>query len=140
MKIDKVRDYVVENTKCISVYIEGLDCREAFIEACRDVVPKKPVVAIKGGGSKIGVKATFAHTASENEGTDDSLHDEIFEKAGAIRATTWQEFLDVSLALGSQPPLKGDNAVMITNGINSMYIKSKNYIVNYSKTYIIKNR
>ena len=49
-------------------------------------------------------------------GVDKAKNDEVFEKAGAIRATTWQEFLDVSLALGLQPPLQGDNIVMITNG------------------------
>jgi len=104
------------HTKCIATYIEGLDSPEAYINACRQVVPTKPVVAIKVGGSKIGVKAAFAHTASENEGTDDALYDKIFAEAGAIRATTWQEFLDISLALGQQPELKGDNIVMITNG------------------------
>lgn len=103
-------------TKCISTYIEGLDSPEAYIKACQSVVKNKPVVAIKVGGSKIGIKAAFAHTASENEGTDDAYYDKIFEKAGAIRATTWQEFLDISLALGMQPELKGDNVVMITNG------------------------
>ncbi len=103
-------------TKCLATYIEGLDSPEAFISACRDTVPHKPVVAIKVGGSKIGIKAAFAHTASENEGTDDAHYDKIFDIAGAIRATTWQEFLDIALALGTQPPLKGDNIVMITNG------------------------
>lgn len=105
---------VDDNTKCLAVYIEGLDSPEAFIDACKSV--NKPIVTIKVGGSKIGVKAAFAHTASENEGTTDKFYDEVFEKAGAIRATTWQEFLDVSLALGLQPPLQGDNIVMITNG------------------------
>ena len=104
------------HTKCIATYIEGMDSPEAYIKACQEVVPNKPVVAIKFGGSKIGVKAAFAHTASENQGTTDKLYDEIFEKAGVIRATTWQEFLDVALALGLQPALKGDNVVMITNG------------------------
>ena len=105
---------VDDNTKCLAIYIEGLDSPEAFIDACQHV--DKPIVAIKVGGSKIGVKAAFAHTASENAGTSDAYYDEVFKKAGAIRATTWQEFLDVSLALGLQPPLKGDNIVMITNG------------------------
>lgn len=105
-----------EQTKCVATYIEGLDSPEAYIKACAEVVPCKPVVAIKVGGSKIGVKAAFAHTASENAGTNDAYYDEIFEKAGVIRATTWQEYLDVSLALGLQPALKNDNVVMITNG------------------------
>ncbi len=105
-----------EHTECIATYIEGLDSPEAYIEACRSTVPHKPVVAIKVGGSKIGVKAAFAHTASENEGTDDAYYNKIFNEAGVIRATTWQEFLDIALALGTQPPLKSNNIVMITNG------------------------
>ena len=35
------------NSKCVSVYIEGLDSEEAFVEACQRVAPVKPVVAIK---------------------------------------------------------------------------------------------
>lgn len=101
------------NTNCLAVYIEGLDCPEAFVESCKKV--HKPIVVIKVGGSKIGNKAAFAHTASENP-HDDSYYDKIIKESGAIRATTWQEFLDVSLALGLQPPLQGDNIVMITNG------------------------
>ena len=100
-------------TKVISIYIEGLDSPEAFVKSCRKA--HKPVVAIKVGGSKIGVKAAFAHTASENpEG--DEYYEKVIREAGAYRARTWQEFLDVSLALGCQPPLKGENLVMITNG------------------------
>ena len=100
-------------TKVISIYIEGLDSPEAFVKSCRKA--HKPVVAIKVGGSKIGVKAAFAHTASENpEG--DEYYDKVIQEAGAYRARTWQEFLDVSLALGYQPALKGENLVMITNG------------------------
>lgn len=102
-----------EHTNCISVYIEGLDSPEAFKDSCSRST--KPVVVIKVGGSKIGNKAAFAHTASENP-HDDAYYDAIFKESGCIRAKTWQEFLDISLALGNQPPLKGDNVVMITNG------------------------
>ncbi len=103
-----------EHTKCLAIYVEGLDSSEAFVKSCKKV--DKPIVVIKVGGSKIGEKAAFAHTASENAGTSDAFYDELFKEAGAIRATTWQEFLDVSLALGTQPPLAGDHIVMITNG------------------------
>jgi acyl-CoA synthetase (NDP forming) len=101
------------HTRCISVYSEGLDSPEAFLKSCKKVT--KPVVVIKVGGSKIGNKAAFAHTASENPESD-SYYDKVIRDAGAYRATTWQEFLDVSLALGLQPPMMGDNVVMVTNG------------------------
>ena len=64
-----------ENSKCLAIYIEGLDSPDAFIEACRSV--DKPIVTIKVGGSKIGEKAAFAHTASENKGTNDAFYDDI---------------------------------------------------------------
>ena len=102
------------NTKCIAMYMEGLDSPEAFEEACDRV--DKPVVILKVGGSKIGVKAAMAHTASENNADMPSFCSQLFARTGVLRATTWQEFLDMSLALGHQPPLKGDHIVMITNG------------------------
>ncbi len=101
------------HTNVLSIYIEGLDSPEAFVKSCQKCT--KPIVVIKVGRSQIGVKAAFAHTASENPETDE-YYDSIIKEAGAIRVTTWQEFLDVSLALGYQPTLKGDNVVMITNG------------------------
>lgn len=103
-----------ENTKCIALYIEGLDSPEAFVESCRKV--EKPITVVKVGGSHIGVKAAMAHTASENKGTTDADFDELFDKAGVIRATTWECFLDISMAVGMMPPLKNDHVVMITNG------------------------
>lgn len=101
------------HTNCLAIYIEGLDSPEAFVKSCRKC--HKPIVVIKVGRSKIGVKAAFAHTASENPESDE-YYDKIIKEAGAIRVNTWQEFLDVALTLGYQKPLKGDNVVMITNG------------------------
>jgi len=103
-------------TRCVALYMEGMDSPDAFIDACRAVVPEKPVVVIKVGASKQGAKAALRHTASENVGTTDAEFNRIFRMSGAIRLETWQEFLDVSMALALQPPLKGDNLVMVTNG------------------------
>lgn len=102
------------NTKCIAVYIEALDSPEAFKKAC--LACEKPITVIKVGSSEIGVKAAFAHTASENRGHSNAEYDRLFAESGVMRENTWQEFLDTSLALGSCPPLRGDNVVMITNG------------------------
>lgn len=102
------------NTKCIAVYIEALDSPEAFKKACLEC--EKPITVIKVGASKIGVKAAFAHTASENRGHSNEEYDQLFEESGVMREKTWQEFLDTSLALGMCPPLRGNNVVMITNG------------------------
>ncbi len=115
------------NTRCIAVYIEGLDSPEAFVAACREVVPKKPVVVIKVGSSRTAQKAAMAHTASENDGLDDAYFDAVFRDAGVIRATTWQEFLDISITLAMQPPLKSDRVVMITNGGGSGLLSCEHF-------------
>jgi len=115
------------NTRCLAVYIEGLDSPEAFVAACRQVVPTKPVVVIKVGSSRIAKKAAMAHTASENEGLDDAFFDGVFREAGVIRATQWQEFLDVSIALAMQPPLRRDHVVMITNGGGSGLLSCEHF-------------
>ena len=48
-----------ENSKCLAIYIEGLDSPDAFIEACRSV--DKPIVTIKLAGRKL-VKKPHLHT------------------------------------------------------------------------------
>jgi len=115
------------NTRCIAVYIEGLDSPEAFVAACRQVVPRKPVVVIKVGSSQTAKKAAMAHTASENDGLGDDYFDQVFRDARVIRATQWQEFLDVSIALAMQPPLRGDRVVMITNGGGSGLLSCEHF-------------
>jgi len=115
------------DTRCLAVYIEGLDSPEAFVAACREVVPKKPVVVIKVGSSRTAKKAAMAHTASDNEGIDDAVFDEVFREAGVIRATQWQEFLDVAIALAMQPPLRRDRVVMVTNGGGSGLLSCEHF-------------
>ena len=102
------------NTSCIAVYVEALDSPEAFKKACLEC--EKPITVIKVGASQIGVKAALAHTASDNKTHTNEEYDQLFTESGVMREATWQEFLDTSLALGTCPPLRGDNIVMITNG------------------------
>lgn len=78
------------NTQSIALYIEGLDSEVAFVESCRAVVPRKPIVALKAGASAIGGLAAMAHTASE-PGAADEHYDRLFERAGVVRARTLQE-------------------------------------------------
>jgi acyl-CoA synthetase (NDP forming) len=103
------------HTRCLALYIEGLDSERAFIESCREVSRSKPVVVLKAGTSAMGWSVAMAHTASD-PGTGDDLHDRLFRRAGAIRVRTLEELIDSSLALTLLPPLKGENVVIVTNG------------------------
>ncbi len=67
----KVTDFVEHfgndnNVKVIVCYIEGFGENEGreFVEACKKIVKKKPVVVLKGGESEAGHRATQSHTSS----------------------------------------------------------------------------
>lgn len=104
-----------EHTRCVALYVEGLDSEEAFKTACRAVVPSKPVIVLKAGTSALGWSVAMAHTAS-NPGSVDNLTDRLFHESGAVRVRTLGELIDGALALSLMPRLNGDHVVIVTNG------------------------
>jgi len=103
-----------KNTDVIALYIEGIQSKEEFVKACKQVVSKKPIIAIAAGTeSARGKSAAAAHTGSVAATNEE--YDELFEEAGIIRVRTQQEFVDVAIALSMQPLPKGE-WIMITNG------------------------
>jgi len=100
------------NTSSITLYIEGLKDGRRFIETGRKA--GKPIVAIKSGVSARGAAAAASHTGSLAGAT--KIYEAAFRQAHVIPAHTLEELLDRSQALALQPPLKGDNILVITNG------------------------
>ena len=101
-----------ENTKCISLYIEGLKDGRRFIR--ESAKAKKPVVVLKAGVSEHGAAAAASHTGSLAGAA--KVYGAAFQQAGAIQATDLSDLFDCTLALSLQPPMKGENLLIITNG------------------------
>ena len=101
-----------KDTSCISLYIEGVKNGRAFIEAGRNA--GKPIIALKSGVSARGAAAAASHTGSLAGAV--KIYDAAFNQAKVIRAMDLDELLDCSQALAMQPPMKGDNILVITNG------------------------
>jgi len=101
-----------ENTKCISLYIEGLKDGRRFINESANA--KKPVVVLKAGVSEHGAAAAASHTGSLAGAA--KVYGAAFQQAGAIQATDLSDLFDCTLALSLQPPMKGENLLIITNG------------------------
>ena len=101
-----------ENTKCISLYIEGMKNGRRFID--ESIKANKPIVVLKAGVSDHGAAAAASHTGSL-AGVQ-KVYDAAFQQAGAIQASDLSDLFDVTLALSLEPPLKGDNILIITNG------------------------
>lgn len=101
-----------ENTACISFYIEGLQDGRHFMEAAREAT--KPIIALKSGVSAHGAAAAASHTGSL--AGSGKVYDSAFEQAGVVRASDLNNLFDRTQALSLQPPMTGDNLLIITNG------------------------
>jgi len=101
------------DTRVICLYMEGIGKGQEFIEAAREVVKKKPILALKGGVTKEAARRALSHTASI--AGSDVVFDAAFKKAGIIRVEDVEQLLDSALALSKQPPLGGDNIAIVSN-------------------------
>ncbi|MBI5536743.1 MAG: acetate--CoA ligase family protein [Deltaproteobacteria bacterium] len=100
------------DTSCITLYIEGLKDGRRFIQAGRKA--SKPIVAIKSGVSARGAAAAASHTGSLAGAT--KIYEAAFRQAHVVPAHTIDELLNRSQAMSMQPPLTGDNILVVTNG------------------------
>lgn len=100
------------NTSCISLYIEGFKNGRTFIEAGKKAT--KPIVALKAGVSAHGAAAAASHTGSLAGAT--KIYGAAFQQAGVVSATDLDNLFNRTLALSLQPPMEGDNMLIITNG------------------------
>ena len=101
-----------EHTGCISLYVEGFSDGRSFIEAGKRA--KKPIIALKSGTSAHGAAAAVSHTGSMAGAA--KVYSAAFQQAGIINASDLNNLFDRTLALSLQPPMRGDNLMVVTNG------------------------
>ncbi len=101
-----------EKAKCISLYIEGLKDGRRFLEVCKNSV--KPIIALKSGVSAHGAAAAASHTGSLAGAS--KVYGAAFEQAGIIQASNLDNLFDLTQAFELQPPMLGDNLLIVTNG------------------------
>lgn len=101
------------NTNVIAMYLEGVDGGREFVDAARQVVKRKPVVAIKVGKSEKGRAAVASHTGAL-AGTDEA-YQAAFHRAGVLRAQTSEEMFDWARALAWCPLPNGRRMAVLTN-------------------------
>ena len=101
-----------EDTKCISLYIEGLKEGARFIKESAKAT--KPIVVLKAGISQHGAAAAASHTGSL--AGSQKVYGAAFQQAGVIQATDLSDLFDCTLALSLEPPMTGENLLILTNG------------------------
>ncbi len=100
-------------TKVIAIYIEGLIKGREFLVQAKKTISKKPIVVIKSGKSKAGMRATSSHTGSL--AGKDKIYDAAFKQAGILRVEGVEEMFDLCRAFIQYPKIEGKKVGIITN-------------------------
>jgi acetyl coenzyme A synthetase (ADP forming)-like protein len=101
-------------TDVIMLYLESFGNPRKFARVARRVSRSKPILAVKGGRTQAGNRATSSHTGALLSASDITV-DALFEQAGVIRTDTLAELFDAALLVGSQPLPPGKRVAILTN-------------------------
>lgn len=102
-----------EGTRVVVLYVEGLREPQMFLDVCREVAAKKPILAMKAGRTMEGAKAAASHTGGLVK--EDVATDAIFDKTGILSFRDERELCQAAIAFASQPIPRGNRVGMITN-------------------------
>ncbi len=104
-----------ETTRVVIMYIEAIRKEgQKLVIVGKEFSKKKPIVVLKGGVTAAGARATWSHTASLAGNV--RIYEAAFREMGALIAENLLELLDMAKALSLQPPAKGRNIGIVTNG------------------------
>ncbi len=96
------------DTSVIMMYVEGVKDGRRFFTALRKAAAAKPVIILKGGRGEAGARATASHTASL-AGTSQTW-EAMVAQAGAVKANTAEELIDLATVFRLSPPVRGRRA------------------------------
>lgn len=103
-----------EATKVIALYVEAVRNPEKFrAAALKAARAGKPIVAFKIGRSEAGAKAAVSHTGALAGA--DRMYDALFRQCGVIRAETFDDLLDIPVALATGRKLRGNRVAILTS-------------------------
>jgi acetate---CoA ligase (ADP-forming) len=96
-------------TKIIGMYLESLPRGKDLLAVASAI--NKPIVILKSNTTAAGRRAAMSHTAALSN--DDEIIDAAFERAGIIRITHFNDFINVAKAF-DLPPMKDNRLMMMS--------------------------
>jgi acetyl coenzyme A synthetase (ADP forming)-like protein len=100
-------------TDVILLYLESFGNPKKFSQIARRLSRQKPIVAVKSGRSRAGIRAASSHTGAL--ASRDTTVDALCRQAGVIRTNTLDEMFDVAALLANQPLPQGRRVAILTN-------------------------
>ena len=101
-----------DDIRVIVLHIEGIIKVPEFMSTCQRVARSKPIIAIKGGRSKSGGKASASHTGSLSG--KDELYSVMLRQSKIVQVDSTAVIGDIVKAFLSLPPFKGNRVSVIT--------------------------
>jgi acetyl coenzyme A synthetase (ADP forming)-like protein len=101
-------------TRVILLYLESFDNPEIFSRISRRISRDKPILAVKGGSTPAGSRASRSHTGAI--ATSDVISDALFREAGIVMVDSIGELFDSAILLANQPAPLGRKVAILTNG------------------------
>jgi len=98
----------------IAMYLESVRDGRHLFDLARKVVPRKPVVLLKGGQTEVGAATVASHTGSM--AGNRRLWNAFFEQTGVTPVSSMNEWADAILAFSSLPKAGGDGLFIIGGG------------------------
>lgn len=97
----------------ILLYIESVVDGHKFMEACRKVIPQKPIFVVKSGVSAAGARAASSHTGSL--AGSDTAYDVAFKQSGVRRANDMAALFDIASVFDDMYLPSGNRVAIVTN-------------------------
>lgn len=102
-----------ENTQVVGMYLEGVQDGNRFRETLQKATKIKPVIILKSGTTEAGSKAALSHTGGMVG--DDEAFDAICKQTGAIRASSFSEFITLLKLCSFQKLPQTKNILVLSN-------------------------
>ena len=100
-------------TELILMYLESFGNPRRFTALAREITRKKPIIAVKAGRTRAGIRAASSHTGAL--ASIDVATEALFEQCGVLRVTSVEELFDMAMALCNQPVPRGNGVAIVTN-------------------------
>jgi acyl-CoA synthetase (NDP forming) len=102
-----------ENVKAMGLYLEGVKDGRRFLEALRQVTPRKPVIILKAGRSRAGEKSVASHTASL--AGDHKVFQAACRQFGASSVNNLQDLYDCGKLLSTMDVPRGNRLLILSS-------------------------
>ena len=102
------------DTDLIVLYIEGTREGPRLLNTLRKIAKKKPVICLKGGRGRAGIRASASHTAAIAGSID--IWNVLFRQSNVVQASCLEELVDVTVSFSMLPAMKDKRAVIVGGG------------------------